>query len=153
MSDKYPIHTSQNQAALVDDEEQGGTGTGDIQPEGDVFFASYLSDETQIMENERRLLEQQGHSHYAKVNARDKSVSSELQNQQELGMQQGIKEHPFLQSQRFDGVDNNLNPAPPNNPSALWEYENERQKQEAEKELRLGYDPTKKRKFDPKPTP
>jgi hypothetical protein len=130
------------------DSEGGGSGRGRIgrgegRPEG---FDSYLVEETITMERERRLQEQQGHRQLAKVHAREhheqhlqSSLSGELQND--------ILQHPWLDSQRNDGVDPNLNPEPPLNTEARREYDNERREQEKEKQLRLGNMP----KFNPRP--
>jgi len=119
------------------------SGSGEIVPEG----VSILVDETRSMENNRREREQEGHRKYGKVNARERS-DNEPAPGETLG--QGPKEHPLLaNSQRFDGIDPNLNPDPPLNSEARREFDNERREQEKEKQLRLGNMPGKK--FNPTP--
>jgi hypothetical protein len=141
-----------------DREEEGGSGTegrgdsgrgrigrGDRErPEG----TSFLVDETRTMERERRLQEQQGHKQLAKVNARE-HPDEERQNSLEGELQNDIMQHPWLDSQNYDGVDPNLNPEPPLNTEARREYDNERREQEKEKQLRLGNMP----KFSTAPKP
>nr|WP_242602117.1 hypothetical protein [Legionella nagasakiensis] len=109
---------------------------------------SYLVDETRAMERERRLQEQQGHRHLARVNAREHH-DEEQQVAPEGELQNSIMQNPWLDSQRFDGVDPNLNPEPPLNTEARREYDNQRREQEMEKQLRLGNMP----KFTNAPKP
>lgn len=113
---------------------------------------SYLVDDTQKMERQRRLTEQQGHRRFARVNARQHSMedSSPAPGEQLEGQaQNNIMQNPWLNSQRFDGVDPNLNPEPPLNSEARREFDNERRQQEAEKQLRLGNVP----RVSPAPKP
>ena len=72
-------------------------------------------------------------------------VNSLEQEGQELS-QSSIMSNPLLDSQRFDGIDSNINPVPPLNSAARREYDNLRREQELEKQLRLGLAP----RFDPK---
>lgn len=109
---------------------------------------SYLVDETQTMERERRLQEQQGHRSFAKVHAREHHEAQQ-QVAPEGELQNNILQNPWLDSQRFDGVDPNLNPEPPLNTEARREYDNQRREQEMEKQLRLGNMP----KFSSTPKP
>ncbi len=109
---------------------------------------SFLVDETRTMERERRLEEQQGHRRLAKVNARDHHDESP-QSALEGELQNNILQNPWLDNQRFDGIDPNLNPEPPLNTAARREYDNERREQEMEKQLRLGNMP----KFSNSPKP
>lgn len=109
---------------------------------------SFLVDETQSMENQRRLAEQKGMRKYAKVNQRERSEHTQDAGN-ELNMQ-GPKEHPYLQSQRFDGIDPNVSPAPDIGTDARREFDNELRNQEQEKQLRLGHMP-KPRAPEPKP--
>lgn len=112
---------------------------------------SLLVEETKGMENQRRLAEQDGLSRKLgnKINQRERTDETpEAGN--ELGMQ-GPKEHPFLQSQRFDGVDPNVSPAPDVGTDARREFDNEKREQEKEKQLRLGNMPTPS--SAPKPEP
>lgn len=111
-----------------------GTGGSDW-PE--IGKTSYLVDETRTMERERRLQEQQGHRHHARVHAREHS-EHEHRAAPEGELQNNILQNPWLDSQRFDGVDPNLNPEPPLNTEARREYDNQRREQEMEKQLRLG---------------
>lgn len=113
---------------------------------------SYLVDETRMMDRQRRLQEQDGHRRLAKVHARHHADEEQSQQPAPEGeMQNNILQNPWLDSQRFDGVDPNLNPEPPLNTDARREFDNERREQEMEKQLRLGNMP----KFNtaPKPRP
>lgn len=108
---------------------------------------SYLAEETETMERIRRIKEQEGHRHLARVHARnhEEKISSSPEGE----LQNSIKQHPSLDSQRFDGIDTNLNPEPPVNSTARFEFDNERREQEKEKQLRLGNMP----KFTSAPKP
>lgn len=108
---------------------------------------SILVDDTGSMERKRRKSEQDGHRQFAKVHERDHP--EEQKTAPEGEMQNSIQQHPKLDSQRFDGIDPNLNPEPPLNTEARREYDNERREQEMEKQLRLGNMP----KFSTAPTP
>ncbi len=110
---------------------------------------SILIAETKTMERSRRLMEQQGERRLASVKARDHSNDEQLPPSPEGELQNNILQHPELLSQRFDGVDPNLNPEPPLNTDARREFDNERRDQENEKQLRLGNMP----KFRSDPTP
>lgn len=135
-----------------EDDKRGGSGTGTAKPKDAAFLGLY--EETRAMEITQRQLEQSGHRQYGRVNAREKDPDQPHQSV-ELEHGNGMKEHPLLQTQRFDGIDNNLNPSPPNNPDSLWIYENERQEQDKEKQLRLGNELTKRNEYQPSfvPTP
>ena len=109
---------------------------------------TFLVDETKAMERKRRLAEQQGERQIAPVKAREHS-DEEPKNSPEGELQNTILQHPELDSQRFDGVDPNLNPEPPLNSAARREFDNEQRNQEQEKQLRLGNMP----KFSTAPTP
>ncbi len=112
-----------------------GEGSQGITPWGDK---SILVEESKGMENGRRIKEQEGHRQYAKVNQRDRHDDNKHADNA-LQAQAGPKEHPYLkQSQRFDGIDPNLNPEPDIGTEARREYDNERREQEMEKQLRLG---------------
>ncbi|MDF1758692.1 MAG: hypothetical protein P1U74_10420 [Legionellaceae bacterium] len=113
---------------------------------------SYLVEDTENMERQRRISEQEGHRKIARVNAREHpdaentaAMSAEAGNE----MQNNILQNPWLDSQRFDGVDPNLNPEPPLNSEARREFDNERREQEMEKQLRLGNMP----RVSPAPKP
>ncbi len=109
---------------------------------------SFLVAETKAMERKRRLAEQQGERQIAPVKAREHS-DVESQPSPEGELQNNILQHPALDSQRFDGIDPNLNPEPPLNTEARREFDNEKREQEKEKQLRLGNMP----KFTTAPTP
>lgn len=109
--------------------------------------SSYLSEETTAMDRARRVQEQDGHRRLAHLNARDHSETA--QSNPEGALESGIMQNPWLNSQRFDGVDPNLNPEPPLNSTARTEFDNERREQEMEKQLRLGNMP----KFSSAPKP
>ncbi len=113
--------------------------------------ASILADETNTMERQRRLNEQDGHRRLARVNAREHHENENTKLAAEGQMQNNILQNPWLNTQRFDGVDTNLNPEPALNSTAKSEFDNERREQEKEKQLRLGNMP----KFStaPKPRP
>lgn len=114
--------------------------------------SSILVEDTTSMERQRRLHEQEGHRRYARVNAREHADAAIQQNVAAEGeMQNNILQNPWLNSQRFDGIDPNLNPEPPLNSEARREFDNQRREQDMEKQLRLGNMP----KFStaPKPKP
>ena len=111
--------------------------------------SSILMAETKDMERNRRLMEQQGERRLASVKARDHSSEEQVSQSPEGEMQNNILQHPELVSQRFDGIDPNLNPEPPLYTEARREFDNEKREQEKEKQLRLGNMP----KFSSAPTP
>jgi len=100
--------------------------------------SSMLADETTAMERQRRVTEQNGHRRLARVNAREHREDQTYQMAPEGELQNNILQNPWLNSQRFDGIDSNLNPEPPLNSEARREFDNERREQEMEKQLRLG---------------
>ncbi|NCX96786.1 MAG: hypothetical protein EBX41_10380 [Chitinophagia bacterium] len=112
---------------------------------------SYLADETVLMERQRRIHEQDGHRRLARVNAREhaNTENSNPEHGLEGQAQNNIMQNPWLNSQRFDGIDPNLNPEPPLNSEARREFDNERREQEMEKQLRLGNVP----RISPAPKP
>lgn len=110
---------------------------------------SILIAETKTMERSRRLMEQEGERRLASVKARDHSNDEHMQQGLEGELQNNILQHPELDSQRFDGIDPNLNPEPPLNTEARREFDNERREQDKEKQLRLGNMP----QFRTDPTP
>jgi hypothetical protein len=113
--------------------------------------SSILIAETKAMERSRRLMEQQGERRLASVKARDHSNEEHMEQSPEGELQNNILQHPELASQRFDGIDPNLNPEPPLNTEARREYDNEKREQEKEKQLRLGNMP--QFRTDPTPRP
>lgn len=110
--------------------------------------SSFLIAETKSMERKRRLAEQQGERRFASVKARE-HPDEEMKVAPEGELQNNILQHPELDSQRFDGIDPNLNPEPPLNTEARREFDNEKREQDKEKQLRLGNMP----KFTTAPTP
>ncbi len=101
--------------------------------------ASYLVDETSGMDRVRREAEQDGHRRLAKVHARDHQEQQQQEQPAPEGeLQNNILQNPWLDSQRFDGIDPSLNPEPPMNTAARTEFDNEKRDQEMEKQLRLG---------------
>lgn len=110
---------------------------------------SFLVEDTQAMERKRRLMEQDGERRIARVNAREHPEQEAAGNSLEEAAENGMLQHPVLDSQRFDGIDPSVNPAPNLNGEARMNYDNERRNQEQEKQLRLGNMP----KFGTAPTP
>lgn len=111
---------------------------------------SYLADDTSSMERSRRVAEQEGHRQLAKVNAREHAEQHDHA-APEGELQNSIQQHPWLDSQRNDGIDPNLNPEPALNTEARREFDNERREQEKEKQLRLGNMPKFSHVNTPKP--
>lgn len=101
---------------------------------------SILADETFNMDRELRQKVQEGHRQYARVNIREHSEPSQGTHP-EQAPENDLLANPWLQSQRFDGIDPNLNPEPPLNSEARREFDNERREQEMEKQLKLGHAP------------
>ena len=116
---------------------------------------SMLVDETRMMAREQREAEQQGHRRFAKVNACEHPEEDARQNSPDSEFQDNIAHHPdpMFNSQRFDGIDPTLNPAPDLNTEARLKYDNERREQEREKQERLEnvLGLGKKPKFSPRP--
>lgn len=124
--------------------------TFSVSATGDARRRGYLADDTPALDRQRRLLEQDGHRNYARVHAREHPEQTTQQNLAlEEGVQNNILQNPWLNSQRFDGIDPNLNPEPPLNTEARREFDNERREQEMEKQLRLGNVP----RVSPAPKP
>ena len=124
------------------------TNRGKISP-------TILFEETESMERQRREIEQQYHARFARVNAREHDIyerNDSPQNASEYEANNGILQHPLLATQRFDGVDPNLNPEPPINSAARIEYDNAKREQEMEKQLRLGLMPSFNKTPTPKPS-
>jgi hypothetical protein len=110
--------------------------------------------ETKVMENMRRDMEQAGHRKFGvHVLANERSNEETLSNDLEMGMEQqsSLMENPLLDSQRFDGIDPNVNPKPDLSSTARKEFDNAKREQEMEKQLRLGLMPGANKKFNPKP--
>lgn len=114
-----------------------------------VPSTSILSDDTETMDRERRLMEQQGHRRHARVNAREHHEREAQRSQMLDHYEHQVLQHPALNNQRFDGIDPNINPEPALNTDARREFDNERREQDKEKQLRLGNMP----KFSTAPKP
>jgi len=114
---------------------KSGSAGGGVWPE--IGDSTYLTDESSKMDRQRRQIEQDGHRHHARVNARE-HPEKENRVAPEGELQNSIMQNPWLDSQRFDGVDPGLNPEPALNTEARREFDNERREQEMEKQLRLG---------------
>lgn len=114
----------------------GSSGTGRIKPRENEGFTSYLPEENEYMGYERRGLEQQVERQLAGVEERKKPQRKE--GNEPGGVEQKLRQHPLLDSQRFDGIDPGLNPAPFGIQEAEIAFENERREQAQEKQLRLG---------------
>ncbi|WP_131777737.1 hypothetical protein [Legionella fairfieldensis] len=110
--------------------------------------SSLLVDETFMMEQTRREAEQEGHRKLARVHVRE---HSEAQASPEGELQNSIQEHPWFNSQRYDGVDSDTNPLPPLNTDARREYDNAKREQQLELQMRLGLMPKMGSTPEPKP--
>jgi hypothetical protein len=97
--------------------------------------STFLVKETKKMERMRRLFEQECERLLAQVHAREHSTEEIPYLEGEL--QNTILQHPYLNTQRFDGTDSSLNPEPALNTEARREYDNQKREQEKEKQLRL----------------
>lgn len=120
------------------DSDSGGAsgGAGRIKPKEGEGFTSYLLEETEQMAYERRGLEQQVERAIAGVEERKKPQKNT--GETPGGTEKKLRQHPLLDSQRFDGIDPGLNPAPFGNQEAEIAFENEQREQQMEKQLRLG---------------
>lgn len=110
--------------------------------------------ETKVMENMRRDIEQAGHRQFGvHVIANERSNEDTFENQMDMGLEQqsSLLENPLLDSQRFDGIDPNVNPKPDLSSTARKDFDNAKREQEMEKQLRLGLTPGNDKKFNPKP--
>lgn len=103
-----------------------------------------LVTETKSMYRQQRLAEQEGERQLSRVHARE-HLEETPTNAPEGELQNSIMQHPYLDNQRYDGVDPNLSPEPPLNSEARREYDNAKREQENRKEqelqLRLGATP------------
>lgn len=116
----------------------GGSDTARRASWSEIDGESMLIDETRHMDRDRRHMEQQGHRRYfARVNAREHNLE-DRSSSPEGELQNDIPQNPWLDSQRFDGADNNVNAEPRLNTEARREFDNQRREQEMEKQLRLG---------------
>jgi hypothetical protein len=107
---------------------------------------TYLADDTVARQNAQRLEEQQGLRR-----ATGKSVAShdrvdEPEHAASLGaeeqMSEGLQDHPFLDKQQYDGIDSNVNPAPPlADAEARREYDNAQNEKQHRKQLQMGMQP------------
>jgi hypothetical protein len=112
---------------------------------------SILVEETKSMERARRLKEQQGLRALiqARVLAREHPDSPA----QEFGegYESEMLQHPLLDGQHLDGVDNN--PADPSlSPQAVEKHKEIQRKQKAEKQLKLELNPAYQNRLTNNPT-
>lgn len=100
---------------------------------------SILVDETSTMRRKWRKTIQAFESRLGHVHEREHPEESQQSaSSPEEAQQNGMLQHPLVgESQRFDGIDPNLNPEPPLNTEARREYDNKRREQEKEKQYRL----------------
>lgn len=98
--------------------------------------SSYLAEDTKSIELNRHSIEEEWLKQLAKVNAKEHSESS-LSAAPEGQLQNSIPQHPWLATQRFDGIDPDLNPEPSSNPEAEQEFDVARNEQKLEQQLRL----------------
>lgn len=147
---------SQLGKAKIDDEQERLPSTQMASPFKTGSAPSTFKQETRVMENNRRDLEQTGHRRLGiSVRARERV------NDEPLSLEQGIEaeaasslmQNPLLDNQRFDGIDPNVNPVPAMNTEARVEYDNIKREQELQKQLRLGLSPDNAKRFTAKPTP
>lgn len=113
---------------------------------------SILVDETKNMERMRRLKEQQGLRALiqARVLAKEHPLEepmSEIGDEYDAGMLQ----HPLLDGQQFDGIDNNP-PDPSLSPAAKEKYKEAQRKQKHDKELKLSLNPQYQNRLTNNPT-
>lgn len=140
---------------MSNDKEEPRDNLAGRSPFGKRSF-SVLVDETRAMAREQRLAEQEGHRRLAKVNAREHPEEGQRPNAPDAELQNNnMSQHPapMFNSQRFDGIDTTLNPAPDLNTEARLKYDNERREQEMEKQERLQnvLGLGKRPKFSPRP--
>jgi hypothetical protein len=118
---------------------------------------SVLVDENLEMAKEQRQAVQDGHRKRfgVKVHANERPNQEQPAAAPTEDFQNGLAQHPdpMFNSQRFDGTDSTLNPAPDLNTEARLKYDNERRDQEQEKQERLEnvLGLNKKPKFSPRP--
>ncbi|MDF1826859.1 MAG: hypothetical protein P1U39_01080 [Legionellaceae bacterium] len=114
---------------------------------------TYLADDTVERENLRRPLEQAGLRRLSgmSVQGHDRDVPTESAGQDlDQQMSAGVEEHPLLDKQQFDGIDASVNPAPPlSDAEARREFDNARNEQQLQKQMKLGLAP--KMNTAPKP--
>lgn len=98
---------------------------------------SFLVNETKKMQHQQRQLEQQGLRALTAASVKEGEYVPE-DVVQEIGEAYGeaLKEHPLLDSQLHDGIENNP-PDPRLSHQAREKYKEEQRKQEHEKQLRL----------------
>jgi len=114
-----------------------------------------LADDTVVRMNKQRLMVQDSLRQQTgmSVIARERDIEEEPKADfaEEAQHGQGLQEHPFLDKQQYDGIDPSVNPAPPlSDADARREYDNARNEQQLQHQLKLGLQPGKS--FDPKPS-
>lgn len=107
----------------------------------DTEKVSILVEETKSMERSRRLKEQQGLRALiqARVLAKDHPTDSPAQELGE-GYENEMLQHPLLDGQHVDGIDNNP-PDPSLSPQAIEKHKEIQRKQKADQELKLSLNP------------
>ena len=106
---------------------------------------TYLAEDTVERENQRRPKEQEGLRRLSglSVKGHDREVPTESD---DLGLgaelSSGVQDHPLLDKQQFDGIDASVNPAPAlSDAEARREYDNARNEQQLQKQMKLGLNP------------
>ena len=125
---------------------------GDAGLVGKKFGSSYLKNETVAMADQRRVLEQEwlrqkGIGRVEEHQNENPEVSAAANPEEGEDFNNGIKQHPELDSQKFDGIDPSINPAPALNSEARTAYDNARNEQQLKKQLQLSNMPA----FRPEP--
>ncbi|MFT4058877.1 MAG: hypothetical protein QM652_04950 [Legionella sp.] len=132
----------------TDSTDTGSTGTGDFS--GRKRKSDFLVEETRSMARKRRLIEQDGQRRIARVEAKEHSDDAEVTgNYQEEAFNNGIKQHPNLNTPLHDGRDPTVSVLPNVGDVNRTKFENERREQEQEKQYRLGYMPGNKNNLRP----
>lgn len=138
-----PIQRKRKREESVSTRDVNGTErSGRIKKSG-----SFLVDETEHMKREQRQMVQAvERQRYGKVHERDHE--ERLRASQESELQNDILQHPELDNQANDGIDPDVNPAPPLNTEARREYDKQLQLQN---ELKKQLDPNYAPNFNPSP--
>lgn len=155
--DRISKALNENNSSMHDDlpkEKFISTDVGRMNPA--IEAPSTFKEETRVMENARKDLEQTGHRRLGiSVHARERVNDEPLSLEQSVDAEasSSLLQNPLLDNQRFDGIDPNVNPAPAMNTDARTEFDNIKREQELQKQLRLGLSPDNAKRFNAKPTP
>lgn len=114
---------------------------------------SIFGKETKSMAHARHLQEQAGHrglgiSVHSETPNLDESQASQ---EQGLEIESSLRANPLLDSQRFDGFDPASNPEPAMNTEARKKYDEVKEQQKLELQMRLGLSPGNAKVFNPRP--